>query len=176
MKIEAKLEKIYYDFAQKGTNFQFFCYGNETANLEKYLGKKVNLELKEWREQRSLDANAYFHVLVQGLANKFGTTLGEMKVIENLKYGTIARNKDGTKVGLKVPYGTEVTSFYPYVKKFGECEENGMTWEKYLVYKETHTLDSKEMATLIEGVVQDCKENGVDTKEDIEFKTLSESW
>lgn len=55
MKIEAKLEKIYYDFAQKGTKFQFFCYGNETANLEKYLGKKVNLELKG--DKRSLGAN-----------------------------------------------------------------------------------------------------------------------
>lgn len=172
MKIEARLENMHYDFLQKGTKFEFFCEGNETPNLEKFKDKKLTVEVKEYKKQRSLDANAYFHVLIQELANYYGTTLEEMKVIENLKYGTIARNKDGTKVGIKVPWGTEINNYFPYVRKFGECIENDMTFEKYLVYKETHTLDTKEMATLISGVVQDCKEVGIETKTDVEIEEI----
>lgn len=172
MKVECELFNIGYDFANKRTKFEFYCNGDITAGLEQYMGKKLNVELNEWKKKRTLDANAYFHVLIQALANHYGTSMEEMKAIENLKYGTVARNVDGTKVGIKVPYGTDITQFYPYARKFGECIENDITFEKYLLYKETHNLDTKEMATLIDGVIQDCKEAGIETKLDVEIESL----
>lgn len=172
MKIECKLFNIGYDFKNKSTKIELIAEGDILSNLEPYMDKKLNVELKEWRATRTLDANAYFHVLLQELANHYGTSLEEMKVIENLKYGSVARNVDGTKVGIKVPFGTDIKSFYPYARKFGECVENDITFEKYLLYKETHTLNTKEMATLIEGVVQDCKDAGIETRQDVEIKDL----
>lgn len=68
MKLEAKLINIGYDFMQKGTKFEFFCYGDETGNLEKYLGKKTNLEFKG--EKRSLNANGYLWALLGELQEK----------------------------------------------------------------------------------------------------------
>lgn len=138
--------------------------------------EKLNIEAEPYREKRSLNANAYFHVLVNKLARKLGTSDEEMKIQLNLKYGTIAVNKDGTKFGIKVPFGSNIGQFYKYCKKFGECVENGITFEKYLLYKETHTLDSKEMAQLIDGVVSDCKEQGIETKTDEELKSLLGAW
>lgn len=111
--------------------------------------EKLSIEAKKYRQQRSLDANAYFHVLINKLARKVGMSDSEMKVKMNLEYGSVARNMDNTKVGIKVPYGTNVEQFYPYCKKFGECVENDMTFEKYLLYKQTHELDTKEMSDLI---------------------------
>lgn len=138
--------------------------------------EKLNVEAKKYRQKRSLDANAYFHVLVNKLARHFGVSDAEMKTKMNLEYGTVALNLDGTKVGAKVPYGTDMKQFYPYCKKFGECEENGMNFEKYLFYKETHTLDSKEMAELIDGVIQECKEAGIETLTPEELQSMKESW
>ena len=138
--------------------------------------EKLNVEAKKYRQKRSLDANAYFHVLVNKLARYFGMSDTEMKIKMNLEYGTVAINLDGTKVGIKVPYGTNISYFYPYCKKFGECEENGMTFEKYLFYKETHTLDSKEMSQLIEGVVYECKQAGIETLSDEEVKSMLNEW
>lgn len=138
--------------------------------------EKLNVEAKKYRQKRSLDANAYFHVLVNKLARHFGVSDTEMKTKMNLEYGTVALNLDGTKVGAKVPYGTDIKQFYPYCKKFGECEENGMNFEKYLFYKETHTLDSKEMAELIDGVIQECKEAGIETLTPEELQSMKESW
>ena len=138
--------------------------------------EKLSIEAKKYRNKRSLDANAYFHVLVNKLARKLGTSDSEMKIRMNLEYGTIAINDDGTKVGIKIPYGSHLERFYPYCKKFGECIENGMTFEKYLLYKETHLLDSKEMAQLIDGVVSECKENGIETLPEEELNSLLKGW
>ena len=138
--------------------------------------EKLSLEAKKYREQRSRDANAYFHVLVNKLARKIGTSDEEMKTELNLRYGTIAVNTDGTKFGIKVPYGSNIQQFYKYCKKFGECVENGITFEKYLLYKETHTLDTKEMAQLIDGVVSECKEQGIETLPPDEIKSLLGEW
>lgn len=172
MKIECELFNIGYDFASKRTKMEFWTSGNITEQLEEYIDKKSVLELKKPTKNRNLDQNALLHVLLQKLANYNGTSLEEMKTIENLKYGTVARNKDGTKVGIKVPFGTDIKQFYPYCLKFGECVENDMTFEKYLFYKETHNLDTKEMSVLIDGVIQDCKEAGIETDEDIEITRL----
>lgn len=137
---------------------------------------KLSVEAKKYRQQRSLDANAYFHVLVNKLARKIGISDSEMKVKMNLEYGTVARNMDDTKVGIKVPYGTKVEQFYPYCLKFGECVENGMTFEKYLLYKQTHELDTKEMSDLISGVVDECKKLGIETKTKEELDSMLAEW
>ena len=138
--------------------------------------EKLNIEAKKYREKRSLDANAYFHVLVNKLARKLQTSDEEMKIEMNLRYGTIAMNPDGTKFGIKVPFGSNIQQFYKYCKKFGECVENDITFEKYLLYKETHTLDTKEMAQLIDGVVNECKENGIETLPENELRSLLGEW
>ena len=167
MDFKTKLPQVTLLLNEKGTL--------EQVEMLKEL-KKLSVEIKKYRQKRSLDANAYFHVLVNKLARHFGVSDTEMKTKMNLEYGTVALNLDGTKVGVKVPYGTDIKQFYPYCKKFGECEENGINFEKYLFYKETHTLDSKEMAELIDGVIQECKEAGIETMTPAELKRLKEAW
>lgn len=144
--------------------------------IDEYKDVELDIEIEKHREKRSLDANAYFHVLVNKLARKIGMSDSEMKKRMNLEYGTIATNKDGTKVGIKVPFGTDIEAFYPYCKKFGECVEKGITFEKYLFYKQTHTLNTLEMSQLIDGVVNECKEQGIETKTREELDSLLRSW
>ena len=43
---------------------------------------------------------------------------------------------------------------------------------KYLIYKETHTLDSAEMATLIDGTIEEAKQLGIETLTPIELENL----
>ena len=132
-------------------------------------------EVKEYKTKRSNDANAYFHVLVNELARHNNISDKEMKIEMNLKYGTIATNDNG-KIGIKIPEGTDVSQFYDYAKWFGSCEDNGIVFDKYLLYKQTHTLNSKEMSQLINGVVEECKEAGLETKPKAEIESMLRSW
>ncbi len=144
---------------------------DEIRNIEKLV-----VEAKKYRAKRSLDANAYFHVLVNKLARHFNISDSEMKIKMNLEYGTVAINLDGTKVGIKVPKGTKIEQFYPYCKWFGDCVEGELAFDKYLFYKQTHTLDSKEMSKLIDGVVHECKQVGIETLTDEELESMMKEW
>lgn len=152
-----------------GTQKQVITWLLEQENTKQY-------EVKEYKEKRSKDANAYFHVLVNKLARYFNIDDRQMKIKMNLQYGTIAKDANDNSVGVKIPQGTDITQFYDYAKWFGECEENGIKFDKYLFYKQTHTLNTKEMSELINGVVQECKDVGIETKTDAEIKSLIESW
>lgn len=138
--------------------------------------KTKKYEIKEYKKKRSNDANAYFHVLVNELARYYSTPDSEMKIKMNLQYGTIAKDSNGNSVGVKIPQGTDITQFYDYAKWFGECEENGIRFDKYLFYKRTHTLDTKEMSQLINGVVQECQDVGIETKTKAEINSLLKQW
>lgn len=152
-----------------GTQKQAITWLLEQDNTKKY-------EVKEYKEKRSNDANAYFHVLVNKLARYINISDKEMKIRMNLQYGTIAKDANGNSVGVKIPQGTDITQFYDYAKWFGECEENGIKFDKYLFYKQTHTLNTKEMSQLINGVVEECRERGIETKTQSEINSLLESW
>ena len=177
MQFTGRVADVSVDYITQKPKITFLVNERDSLNqVEEIKDILLSVEAKKYREKRSLDANAYFHVLVNKLARKLGTSDSEMKIRMNLEYGTVKFNDDGTKVGIKVPFGTDVTALYPYFKKFGECEENGMTWEKYLAYKETHTLDTKEMSQRIDGVVSECKENGIETLPEDELKSLLGEW
>jgi phosphoesterase RecJ-like protein len=124
-------------------------------------------EIKEYKERRSNDANAYFHVLVNQLARHFNIKDEDMKIKMNLDYGTIARFEDGRIKGCKVPKETNMKEIYKYSKWYKEDDDG---YDCYIFYKETHTLNTKEMSQLINGVVQECEDAGIETKTESEIK------
>ena len=51
-----------------------------------------------------------------------------------------------------------------------------MTFEKYLFYKQTHELNTKEMSDLIDGVVYECQKLGIETKTKEELNSMLNEW
>lgn len=146
---------------------------NELLNILPLLKDKPYIcEIKPFKQRRSLDANSYFHVLVDKIAKANKKSAEEVKVEMNLDYGTIARDEKGLKVGFKALKEIPITKFYKYAKPIGEEIENGKVFTKYLIYKETHTLDSSEMAILIDGVIQEAQQLGIETLTPLELQNL----
>ncbi len=178
MQFTGQITDISIDFITKKPKITFLMNEKDAVNQIEEIRKeeKLIVEAKKYRKRRSLDANAYFHVLVNKLARYFNTSDTEMKVKMNLEYGTVAINLDGTKVGIKVPKCTNIEQFYPYCKWFGECIEGDLVFDKYLVYKQTHTLDTAEMSKLIDGVVSECKQVAIETLTNEELESMKKEW
>lgn len=138
--------------------------------------KKYEIEIKEFREKRSLDANAYFHKLVNDIAEKIGLGMDEVKMELVKEYGTVDRDDDGKMIGFKLPASVDVRRIYKYTKCFDTREENGVEFNCYIVYKRTRDLDSKEMARLIEGTVREAKDYGIETLTPAELARISMNW
>lgn len=146
---------------------------NELMNiLPKLQERPFVCEIKPFHKKRSLDANAYFHVLVDKIAKATKKSAEDVKIQMNLDYGTIASDDKGLKAGFKALKEIPITTYFKYAKPIGECEENGKVFVKYLIYKETHTLNSAEMATLIDGTIEEAKQLGIETLTPAELEIL----
>ena len=142
------------------------------SEIKKWLFDKDDkqiFEVKPYREKRSLNANAYFHSLVNKLARYYNWTDEDMKIKMVLDYGTLAE-KDGEVFEVKVPHNSDIQEFYPYAK-FNRTEDG---LDCYFLYERTHNLNTHQMYELLCGVVQECKDVGIPTKEDYEIQKLIE--
>jgi hypothetical protein len=137
---------------------------------------EYELSIKKVGKRRSLNANAYFHLLVSEIAEKMNIGLDQCKVNMNIEYGTIATDENGKKIGFMLPQNVDVNTLYKYTKWFAEREVNGVMFNCYIVFKETHTLDTKEMARLIDGTVQEAKQLGIETATPDEIARMTALW
>lgn len=183
MKIEAKFLRLLKD--ESDNDFEVTFSTKDTflkAFLNEVKNDVLDVEIKKHKNQRSLDANAYFHLLVTEIAKKRYEGKGTAVSIDEVKrdlvtqYGSLAVDENGKKVGIKIPASVNVYDFLKYPKKFDERVENGVTFNCYLVFKETHTLDSAEMARLIDGTVQEAQALGIETRTPAELEILKNTW
>ncbi len=136
----------------------------------------LSIEIKKYRKKRSLNANAYFHVLVNKIARKVGSSDEAIKKDLIINYGTVAKDKNGLTVGFKLPRSVDVDSIYPYTRCFDKRLEGNTMFYCYLVYKGTHQMDTAEMAKLIDGTIQEAKELGIETDTPAQLARFKELW
>lgn len=130
--------------------------------------KVYDVTIDEHRKRRSKNANSYLWELVGKIADVLGSSKEEIYLEELKKYGQsllIPVKKDTTPSGYFKYYEYETTSIL-----------NGKEADWYKVYKGSSEYDTKEMSVLIDGIVSDCKELDIPTKEDYEIKQLVDDW
>lgn len=134
--------------------------------------KLLKVDIDVWREQRSLSANSYFHLLVNKIAEKVGSDDDKIKYMLVVSYGALA-SYEGEQVVIKLPVGVEAAGYYKYLKYVGdEVDKSGKEWNLYVPYKETHLYDSKEMARLIDGTVDEAKRLDIEVKSPDELASM----
>jgi hypothetical protein len=182
--MKSKVNNIRLQYTEDTTELVLsLCIPRKTAQdyvqqLKEVLGKGKHLqvEIKQYRANRSLDANAYFHVLARKIAEALNISEEESKVNLVLDYGAVMTDTEGGKVGFKLPASVDVNSIYKYAKWFDTRVEDGKEFNCYIVYKHTHEYDTKEMARLIDGTVYECQNLGIETASPAELESLKNSW
>lgn len=145
-------------------------------DFDRLKDSELDVEIKKHRNRRSKDANAYFHVLVNKIAAERGGSEESAKASLVVEYGALAKDGDGLTVGFKLPSTVDVSTIYPYVKCFDTREEGGKLFKCYLVYKQTHLMDSKEMARLIDGAIEVARDLGIETDTPEQLARYKEDW
>ena len=102
-------------------------------NFDQLKDCDVNVEIKKWREPRSKDANAYFHVLVNKIAE--AQSLGDDEVKRSLvvEYGALAKDEDGNTLGAMLPVSADIDAFYPYTRLFKSMTLDGKEYHCYQI-------------------------------------------
>ena len=151
------------------------------AEIIQYLfeqDKTKRWDIKEHKEKRSLDANAYFHVLCDKLRQKLGISMARCKNHLIADYGQIQYLPDGApmiyKTNAPEEYMLELETIHTKCVKV--TEENGKEVFFYRLYRGSHEYDTKEMSQLIDGTVQECKAVGIETATPDEIARMEALW
>ena len=138
-----------------------------------------DIEPHKERKGRSLNANSYFHVLVQKLAQaqQPPVSLAKCKNMMIAAYGQ-PEYIDGQQAIIKsnVPAEKMQEIEYLHTALVKISEENGTECYFYRIYRGTHTYNNIEMQKLIEGVVQECKDAGIETATPAEIAKMIDVW
>lgn len=149
---------------------------NTLPTIEELKGIKLKIIAKKHINKRSLNANNYFWKLLQELCE-----LAEIDTIEEYK----RRVKE---LGIFRRFKIEKNNVNTFEKMW---TAQGIAWfceiadTEYIgdiefkiinAYYGSSSFNSKQMARLIDGVVQDCKIYGIETKTPAEIESLLESW
>ena len=125
-------------------------------------------EVKEHREKRSLNANAYLWVLVTKIADVLRTSKDEVYIEMLKRYG------QGEMVSVRSDI--DVTGLFKYWEERGRSSLNGKEFKHIMVYRGSSEYDTREMSVLIDGVVSECKDLDIETLTPIELMRLKEDW
>ena len=139
--------------------------------------EKLAVVLKKWRKKRSLDANAYYWVLVSKIAEKLRSSKEEVHNLMLARYGQPEREDDGSAVVISVLERIDLTKRDDiHVKPIGHGTVDGKRFTHYLLLRGSHTYDTKEMSILIDGVVSEAREMGIETMSTEELERLLAAW
>lgn len=143
----------------------------ETEELQ---NQELTCRLCKFKKQRTLDANAYFWVLAHKLAAKTGIPVGEI-------YRSYVREIGGNNRVIC----TRDKDVAPLMR---DWSDRGLGWmaepfesktegcTNMILYSGSSTYDTAQMHRLIDLVVQDCKEQGIETMTPAELAMLIGGW
>ena len=138
---------------------------------------RLVVSLKKWRKKRSLDANAYYWTLVSKIAEKNRMSKEEVHNLMLSRYGQPERDEDGTAVIISVLERINLTKHDEiHVKAIGSGTVKGKRFTHYMLLRGSHTYDTHEMSVLIDGVVSEAREMGIETMTAAEIERILAAW
>lgn len=145
-----------------------------SAQFDDLYGKAVNVEIKQARVHRSLDANAYAWVLIDKIAEKTGLRKVEV-------YRQAIKEIGGVT--------DTVCVMDKAVDRLREgWAKNGLGWQtdvmlskvegctNVILYYGSSVYDSKQMAQLIDSLIQEAEALGIPTLPDSQAKKMIKNW
>ena len=128
-------------------------------NLKKLMDADIEVDIKKYREKRSMSQNAYAWVLITQIAQCINPPMNKGEVyVEMLK-----RYGQGGFISIQADKASDVTRAFDYYVQKGEGEVNGKKFLHYMVYIGSSKYNTKEMATFISGIVEEAKDLGIET-------------
>lgn len=127
-------------------------------------------DIKEHREKRSLNANAYCWALITKIAEAMRPPLKKEDVyVEMLK-------SYGQSELVSIVSDVKIDGYFKYYEKVGQSYLNGKNFTHYRIFKGSSEYDTKEMSLLIDGIVQEAKNLGIETMTPAEVERLKGMW
>lgn len=147
-----------------------------------YADKKLRIEVKEYREKRSLTANAYYWVLVNKLARALEISAANLhnqmlrRIGKPFLFGgsTIRVALPETEETETLVLEDEHNHLMPTSEVF--VDKAGILRRTYMMLSGSHDFDRAEFSRLIGDIVDECKTAGIETLPPDELARMMEAY
>ena len=173
MEFTGKIKGISNDFVSGETLITFSVTEKHTVlpEYEKLKGcEKLRVKAMQYRNRRSLDANAYLWVQFQKMAEVLRSDKWSIYLQMLKRYGQF------TYIVVKPAAVDAIKKQWRECEEVGEVDVNGTKAVQMLCYYGSSTYDTKEFSVLLDGVVNECEELGIDTISPEEIRIMKERW
>ena len=149
--------------------------GKAMAVVRKHKDRLYDLEVREHRQKRSLDANAYCWVLINKIADAIRITPKEIyrQAIQNIggNYEIIPIKEEAAERFRQIWESQGLG--WPCVD-MGKSKIQG--YRNLRAYYGSSTYDTRQMSMLIDNLVQDCKALDIETLPPEKLALLMDGW
>lgn len=154
--------------------------GEEWDKLRK--ADRLTFTIKQYRKKRSLDSNSYYWQLISKLADTIGLSKPHLHNLMLRRYGQ-PEIIDGKMVYLVLPdsdsgcrTADEAETYHIKPTSEVQYSNDGTGWRTYIMLRGSSTYDTAEMSRLIDGLVSECKEQGIETLPPDELARMMEMY
>lgn len=148
------------------TRLNIVVAGNRSLiakDVNKVEKDKFELQIKRIRSKRGLTANAYYWVLVDHLAKVLGSSKDEVHEQLMQDYGTFKLNESGKPIVFTIAAGENPKDIAPYSRAFAEGYVDGKKFIHHAVLKGSSEMSAYEFGVLLDGLISECKQMGIET-------------
>lgn len=125
----------------------------EISNLDK--DKLYDVKINEYSDKRTKTMNAYYWLLLTELANVL--KIGK----DELHTELIKRYSQRDYISLLA--NIKPSDYFPYFEYQNTFKHNDNTFRSYLVFKRSSDMNKHEFSILLDGLISECKEVGINT-------------
>ena len=125
-------------------------------------------EIKEHRQKRSLNANSYAWLLLGKIADVLRTSKEDVYLNMLKHYGQSEM--------VSVLSSIDVSGYFKYYEEVATVTLEGKQFTHYRVFKGSSEYDTREMSILIDGIVYEAKNLGIETMTEDEITKMKEMW
>ena len=137
--------------------------------------KLYDLAIKEHREKRSLDANAYAWVLIHKIAKAVHST-----PLEVYQEAVVTVGDNYTPMCVREQDKDRLIRSWESRGDGWQCIDRGESsvagCRTIFAYYGSSVFDTGQMSRLIDGLLQDCRAMGIETKPEEEIASLLGAW
>lgn len=175
LETKAKIVDVSKDIKTGCLKLTFLCRNVNPTELDRFYEKDLRLKVVQWKEKRSLEANGYLWALLDKIAGELQSTKEEVYEIMLQRYGTLLIDDESDK-----PYTVTVSSALDmsivegHYLKLKESKDG--KFSAYAIIKGSSEYDTAEMSRLINGVVNEAKQLGIETMPPDELKRMISQW
>ena len=139
-----------------------------TQSYDNLKDKTLNIEIKEHKQKRSLNANALLWKLCNEIGNKLRLSKEEM-------YLNMLKHYGQSEI-ISVRADVDVNGYFKYFEEIGQGKINGKNFTHYKIFKGSSEYDTQEMSILLDGVVQEAKDLGITALSASELDLIKREW